>query len=131
MKERETFRKEERLCSLKAISLLFEKGNIFHTSLLKVVWLQSPSDIPFPAQVLFTVSKRNTRKAVLRNLARRRLREAYRKNKDLLYQHLENTGKQIVIAFILKSGAVPDYDVIEKAMRESISKLNRAVQGGG
>ncbi len=35
---RETFDKSERLCSRKIIETLFENGNIFHNSLLKVVW---------------------------------------------------------------------------------------------
>ena len=78
---RETFEKSERLCSTKIISGLFENGNIFYTSLFKVVWNKSPVTLPLPAQVAFSVSKRGFRLAVTRNLIKRRMREAYRKNK--------------------------------------------------
>lgn len=127
MKPPETFRKEERLCSLKTISLLFEKGNVFHTSLFKVIWLESPAEIIFPAQVLFSVSKRNMRLAVTRNLAKRRMREVYRKNKHMLYDHLETSGRQLVIAFILKLNEVPPYHEIERSMSEVISRLIRSI----
>ena len=78
---RETFEKSERLCSTKIISGLFENGNIFYTPLFKVVWSISPVIIPYPAQIAFSVSKRGFRLAVTRNLIKRRMREAYRKNK--------------------------------------------------
>jgi ribonuclease P protein component len=55
---RETFVKSERLCSTKILSNLFESGNIFYTSMFKIVWGISPVSISFPAQVTFSVSKK-------------------------------------------------------------------------
>lgn len=127
---RQTFRKNERLCSIKLISSLFESGNIFHTSLFKVVWLYSPVELPSPAQVVFSVSKRNFRHAVSRNLARRRIREAYRKNKYLLYEHLESVNKQLVFAIILKGDSIPDYLSVEKGISGVISRLINLTTNG-
>jgi ribonuclease P protein component len=120
---RQTFEKSERLCSNKIITGLFEHGNIFHTSLFKVVWEIRPVPTAFPAQVAFSVSKKGFRFAVTRNLIKRRMREAYRKNKKKLYEHLVTENIQIAFVVILKGNLVPDYLTIEKSMIDMINKL--------
>jgi ribonuclease P protein component len=120
---RTTFDKSERLCSTKIITGLFEDGYIFHTSLFKVVWSTSPVILPFPAQVAFSVTKRGFRLAVTRNLIKRRLREAYRKNKFHLYEFLSPLNKQIVFIVILKGVTIPDYKTIENAVIEMLQRL--------
>jgi ribonuclease P protein component len=119
----ETFNKTERLCSTKIISGLFENGNVFHISLLKVLWAKSPVALPAPAQVAFSVSKRGFRLAVTRNLIKRRMREVYRKNKKLLYDYLVSEHIQIVFVVIIKGNSVPDYLTLEKSMKDVINKL--------
>jgi ribonuclease P protein component len=120
---RETFDKSERLCSRKIIGTLFEEGNIFYNSLFKVVWNKSQNSSSGPAQVVFSVSKRGFRLAVTRNLIKRRMREAYRKNKNTLYDHLISQNIKIVFVVILRGNAVPDYLTIEKSIKEMIDKL--------
>jgi len=120
---RETFGKSERLCSFKVINSLFETGNVFYNSLFKVVWSTGPEDLPVPAQAAMSVSKRGFKLAVTRNLIKRRMREAYRKNKQVLYEHLSVNNNKLVFVIILRGTVVPDYLAIEKSIRDVIKKL--------
>jgi hypothetical protein len=51
------------------------------------------------------------------------MREAYRKNKNTLYDHLISQNIQIAFVVILKGNSVPGYVTIEKAVMETINKL--------
>ena len=122
---RETFEKAERLCSKKTIAELFENGRSFFCHPLQVIWISGPDSIPFPAQVAFSVSKRNFRNAVTRNLIKRRLREAYRRKKYRLYQYLMEKEKKVSLFIIYKETSVPDYQLLENGISEAIGKLIR------
>jgi ribonuclease P protein component len=119
----QTFKKTEKLCSKKAIEALFERGNSFYLFPFQVVWLESPLEIPVPSQVAFSVSKKSFKRAVKRNLIKRRIREAYRKNKHRLYEYLDNAGRKIVFIIIYKGDFIPDYLSVEESVRLMIDRL--------
>ncbi len=102
---------------------LFDEGNIFYSPLFKVVWQKSPVLLPSPAQVAFSVTKKGFRLAVSRNLLKRRMREAYRKNKLVLYNYLNSVKLQIVFIVIYREKSISDFPCIEKSMRELLEKL--------
>jgi ribonuclease P protein component len=75
-----SFPKSERLYKKKAIQELFDKGSSFYLYPFRVFFQKSP-DSESHNQAMFSVSKRNFKKATDRNLLKRRMREAYRLNK--------------------------------------------------
>lgn len=120
--------KPERLCSIKTIASLFEKGHSFNVRLLNVIWAVSPSELPFPAQVAFSVPKRKFRHAVTRNLIKRRLREAYRKRKASLYESLVSHNMQIVFILVFRGSYPAEYREIEAAIEDALTRLSSAVK---
>jgi ribonuclease P protein component len=119
----EKFKKSERLCSKKIIASLINEGDVYFTPLFKVVWMKYPVPLPSPAQVVFSVPKKGFRSAVTRNLLKRRMREAYRKNKYLLYDQLQHSGIFIVFIISFRRNSIASYTEIEKAMIETIVRL--------
>ena len=101
-----TFKKSERLCSKKLIKELFNRGSSFYLYPFKVLVLENESPNK-SHQVLFSVPKRNFKKAVDRNLLKRRIREAYRLNKQF---YLNSQPK--LIAYIYSPKEILDFQII-------------------
>jgi ribonuclease P protein component len=95
-----TFRKHEHLKSAKLISDLVTKGRSYTSAPVKLVWKQSLLNTKAPAQVAFSVPKRNFPKAVDRNRIKRQLRECYREHKNKLYDFLNSSGKQYALMIV-------------------------------
>jgi ribonuclease P protein component len=125
---KETFHKSEKLCSKKIITALFENGNIFYSGFFKIVWQVNPASLPFPVEAAFSISKKGFRLSVTRNLIRRRMREAYRRNKQILYDFLDSENTRISFIIIFRDASVPDYVTIEKFMKEMLTNFISAIK---
>ena len=118
-----TLKKEERLCSQKIIGDLFASGESFLAYPLKVVFLKTETSKSYPVLAAFTVSKRNFKRAVKRNLLKRRMREAYRLNKHLLYDELAVRNLTLAMMFVYVGKDIAEYPAIEKGMISAFKKL--------
>jgi ribonuclease P protein component len=120
-KIRFTFHKNERLCSKKVIEKLFAEGKSLFVYPLKAVYFETSLKTEFPAQVAFAVSKKSFKRAVMRNLLKRRMREAYRLNKNQFYDEI--SGKQIALFLIYTSKTEETYAAIESATKKVLKRV--------
>jgi ribonuclease P protein component len=121
-----TFKKEERLCNKKLIDGLFHSGSSFLCYPFKVSWALNNEQQNVCAQVLISVSKKRFKHAVDRNLIKRRIREAYRLNKQQqLYDALADRKIVLSLGYIGKE--IVAYELIEKKMLKLLSQLCQEV----
>jgi ribonuclease P protein component len=123
-----TFKKEERLCNKKLIDKLFHNGSSFLCYPFKASWLLVDETAEIPVQVLFSVSKKRYKRAVDRNLIKRRAREAYRLNKQQhLYDMLNQAGKKIIFSLGYIGKQIEPYPLMEKKMLKLLKQLSEQV----
>lgn len=119
-----TFKKEERLCNKKLIEKLFHSGSSFLCYPFKVSWLLSDEPQQFPVQILLAVSKRRFKRAVDRNLIKRRMREVYRFHKQQnLYEILSSSDRRMILSLSYIGKEIVPYDFVEKKMLKLLSQL--------
>ena len=73
------------------------------------------------AEVLFSTPKKFLKRANKRNKVRRRMREAYRLNKELLLS--SNEPRMMQIALIYSSKEIIDYNTIENATKKILELI--------
>lgn len=117
-----TLTKDERLSGKTAVGDLMKKGRWGYCGCLKYCWYcPEPKDGASPAghRIMVSVPKRSFKRAVKRNLLKRRLRESYRTQKELLA-----CGKDVDILFFYNSAEVLDYSVISADVASILTTLN-------
>jgi len=119
-----TFRKKERLSKQKEIDLLFEKGASFIVYPLRVVYVEKQPVSGAEAAVLVSVSKKKFKQAVKRNRIKRLIREAYRLNKQMLLQSLQEKEEGLLIGFLFVGNELPEWKTVEGAVVKALTILN-------
>lgn len=114
----ETLPKSERLSGQTGVSALFSHGKSFSSGCLRCKVLPGPTE---SSRIVVAVPKRLFKRAVKRNLLKRRIREAYRHQKGLLSAPLD-------ILFIYSAPEVQPYEVIYADMTALLLALNPLTQ---
>ncbi len=114
--------KSEKLCSLSAIDRIFREGDSIIAYPLRVAYKTQVSDTP-GAKFLVSIPKKKIRTAVGRVLLRRRTREAYRLNRNILIPTLTENNVAIDAAFMYLAKTPVDYHTIEEKMKLLLNKL--------
>lgn len=119
-----TFPKQERLSWKRHIDLLFANGRSFVAFPLRVIYLPVEEDaLSARASVLISVPKKKFKRAVKRNLIKRRMREAYRIHKQELFDALANNQQRMLVAFLYLDKEILPFSEIEKVMQKALDIL--------
>ena len=113
-----SFPKKERLCGKTAISKLLAQGR--HASVPGMRFLYMTETGNDHARLLISVPKKIFKRAVKRNLYKRRIRESWRRQK-----HLLNVGNGIDILVMYSSKELLTYEEIYTSIGQIIEKVNR------
>lgn len=119
----ETLSKQERLYKKKSIESLYAHGKSIKTPAVICLYHPAIDDSEFPVQALFTAPKRRFARAHDRNRIKRLMKEVYRKEKQSLYDHLNNKGEKLALAFIFTGNRLPDFDYVEQKIKYLIRQL--------
>lgn len=112
-----SFSKEERLSSKVGISVLMAKGKWGFCGPLKFCCLtNSGAD---KTRILVSVPKKFFKRAVKRNLLKRRIRESYRLQKDLL-----KTAAPVDIMFLYNTAELLPFSDIKAAVADILKQVS-------
>lgn len=117
---RHTFPKEEHLCGKTSISRLMSKGRWGGTEHLKYCFVCRPEG--GCNRLMVTVPKKFFKRAVKRNLLKRRLRESYRLRKFLLQ------GCEVDMMLLYNCPEVLDSKVIAAEVEEILNRIGAHVR---
>lgn len=116
---RKTLKKKERLSVGTDLSRLFASGRYGFTDGFRYCY-RTGNELPFN-RIVVSVPKKCFRRAVKRNLLKRRIREAYRLNKNLLPVNAEKGGTDIL--FIYSSKNILDFNAVVLSVRNILEGL--------
>ena len=125
-----SFKKDERLCSFSEIQSLMKKGETFFHYPFKVVYQNisiEEEGNQAPNAIMVSVPKRNFKRAVKRNLLKRRIREGYRLNKEIL---AAPQGCRTNILFVYVSKDIKEFSYIEERVKEILALVTKGKTKG-
>lgn len=77
----------------------------------------------YPVQAMFVAPKRSFKKSPDRNTLKRRMRESYRQNKQSLYDCLQPTQNNLVLAFLYTGKKEESFEMVSDSLKLLLQKL--------
>ncbi|HRI22429.1 MAG TPA: ribonuclease P protein component [Panacibacter sp.] len=127
MKAGNKYGRQEKTKSRKQVEQLFESGKSISVFPLKIFYMPVAEQMDFPLKTGVSVSSRNFKKAVDRNRIKRLLREAYRTEKHVLIEKLEQSQQQLVCFIIYTGKTLPSLNDLQLKIKTVIKKLSETV----
>lgn len=118
-----TLPKSERICGKKSVGALLESGHWGSAGILKYCWtdrktvLSEETDAVSGPRMMVSVSKKFFKRAVKRNLLKRRIRESYRLQKGIL------GGADVDVMFVYNSKGLAGFEEISSAVGEILESI--------
>ena len=113
-----TFRKSERLCGKSSIAALLGKGRWIAGTHIKCCYRALPPESEC-SHIAVSVPQRNFKRAVKRNLLKRRMRESYRTQKSIL-----DAGRYDIM-FVWTSRELADSNVIREETAQLLKRISK------
>ena len=117
----------ERLRGETRIERLFSEGRSFVVYPFRVVYRQEPLRAESTAALMTSIPKKKFKRAVKRNLLRRRVKEAFRLNKTPLNTRLETLGISLDMAILYLDKELLPYTLLASRMQELLGRLGDKV----
>ncbi|MCF8227744.1 MAG: ribonuclease P protein component [Bacteroidales bacterium] len=120
---KQSFNKDEKLKSKKQIEFLFQRGKSSVIYPLKIIWYFTEEPLQARAKVLIGASRRGLKKATDRNKTKRRIREAYRRNKNNMIESLEKTDQYCALGILYLGKEMSSFKEMEKKIIDLMHRL--------
>jgi len=127
MESSNKFRKSERLCSKKDIQSLFEQGNSFGVYPFRLIWLKIDDETNDLARIVVSIPKRRFKRAVKRNLLRRRIKESYRLRKGTFYEELTQLNTRVNFVVIYTGDKVMSYHELDRKITSLLARFLKEI----
>jgi ribonuclease P protein component len=116
---RNTLPKKERLCGKTSISMLLAKGKHGNVSGMRYLCLKNTGNDT--DRIMISVPKKLFKRAVKRNLLKRRIRESYRRQK-----HNLTVEGGLDVLFMYSTKEIMTYEQVYSAIGQIIDRINQS-----
>jgi ribonuclease P protein component len=128
MSRRYFFKKNEHLCLRNEITNVVENGAKFLAYPFLINYVIGDAKNSETTKIAISVAKRNFKKAVDRNLLKRRIREAYRHHKHNLLPIANEQNKFLNVIIVYVSKEKLRYEEIERGIIKSLETLAKILE---
>jgi ribonuclease P protein component len=119
--------KKQKLKSRKLITEVFSRGKSFSVFPIRVSYLLKSSSETPGIQIGVSASKKNYKKAVDRNRIKRLLREAYRLQKNELFEMVKESEIQCSVFFLYTGKEIASFPEFMALMKKVLDQLNKRI----